>query len=203
MRQYKAEKEAIRLINIMGALPIEQVHTFLKNKNTFKDFNPFEVMRQLERENIILFDYGDKCYKVAKGMQKDYAKVCAMAVYNEFAKSAEFRFSEAIYPFDYVFEDNNRLFQLINFSERGPYKLNFRRSMKDYSGEATYKIIPIIMLINMSMNALKERDSNGELYLLPKENFWVALVDYKDKGGQGCEVTVKKKLCKGGCLNEY
>lgn len=197
--QYRAEKQLIRILDMFTALPYNQIDKYLKAKNPYADFNSKDAIRSLLRERIIYYSKDDKCYKIIQRAKKDFSSICAFAVYNEFSKSPEDKLSKAIYPFDYVFEDNGRLFQLIDYSKNGPYKLNFRRAMQGYD-DVTYKIIPIIMLINTGLDVLKERDKDGNYYLLPKDDFYVAFVEYTPGENDIDTVTVRKKKFTGGSI---
>ena len=199
--QYIAERQALRVLELFDAVPYFLLEEFLVNKNPEEDFDPQAVVNYLLRERMVCYNPKNKCYSLARNIKKDFSKVAALAVYNEFAKDRAEKVAKARYPFDYVFEDLNRIMVLIDYSKDGPYKLNFMNQM-DLSCDEKYRLVPIIMLINSSIDVLKERNENGRLYLLPKEDFYVAEVLYKTREKGSDIIGISKQQYQGGTLDK-
>lgn len=167
--------EVIELLQFFGGLPLEQVRRYLKKyvKAPFPDSS----VKVLTDSKTIYYDKEDEYIYLYKGTAKNPRSTCAFEVYLQMCKDNSFRFSHAKYPFDYIFEVDNKLYQIIDFSSEGIYKLNFRKHQAQTS-DANYDIIPIIMLINTPKSELLIRNNLGEPYLLPEGEYIIAHIRY-------------------------
>ena len=201
--QFKAERYAVKMLRLFDTIPYNLMEQFLEKKNKhLPDYKAKETLKSLLSKRIVMYSPADKCYRLIGKIPKNIDKICAFAVYLHLSKTNEVKIHFADYPFYYIFQDNHRLFQLINYSDDGVYKLNFRKNMQNEKSEF-YNVIPVIMMINSTASPFKDVDSSGNLSLIPREDYYIANVTFVPTSNDLDKIEVSIKKYKGGTLNEY
>lgn len=199
--QYREDQQVMHALRLFSTIPYNLLEEFLRKKNNVPFFEPKECLKRMLVEKYIYYSAKDKCYRAIDRYPKQINKICSFATYLHFCRNDEEKIELARYPFDYIFEDNKKLFQLIDFAKDGVYKLRFRKEMEQ-QGEST-EVIPIIMLINSNLDVLKEMDQHGNYTLIPKQDYQVAFVSYAPGDGEADTVAVTSKRFRGGTFIEY
>ena len=199
--RYTEDRQVMHALKLFSTIPYNLMEEYLRKKNNSPGFEPKESLKRLINDKSIYYSSTDKCYRGIDRYPKQINKICALAAYMHFCKNAEEKIEFARYPFDYIFEDNKRLFQLIDYSEDGAYKLRFHRAM-EVTGD-TDSVIPIIMLINSGLDSISDMNSDGNYTLIPREDYRVAFVTYKPGIDEPDYVSVVSKRYRGGSFEEY
>ena len=200
--EYKAERNAIKILRLFDTIPYTLMEQFLVQKNPHHEYKEKETLGTLLSKRLVSYSPTDKCYRLIKQLPKNSDKICALAAYLHFARSSEVKIHYADYPYDYVFEDNRKLYLLINYSTDGIYKLNFRRNMRKEEKD-DYPVIPIIMTINSNANPFANVESTGNMSIIPPEDYYIVNVSYTPGQNMPDNVSVTAKKYKGGTLDEY
>ena len=194
-----SHKAIVKLMKTFGTIPLELIEKYVVS--ICEDYYAKRALLALTESNVIYYDRSDMYYKLYRGMEKDIFAACAFRVYLKFGKSGDHRIARASYPFDYVFEEKDRLYQIINCSDRGIFKLNFRKQMEKETAD-TYQVIPILMFVNESEDTvLKQMDYEGRYFLIPREEYIVAHITYIP--GKPDKFDIRCESYKGGCLHGH
>ena len=170
-QEYMAAQRVIRALEIFDALPLSLLRKYLEQNDDPEKASA--TLKYLIRERLVNYERAGKYVSNVCGYEIDIRKIAAFSVYLNLARYEKGRISKARYPFDYTFEIGNRIFPLIDYDENGPRKLNYMRWMRMPRSEE-YMVIPVIMIVNDEIEILREKNADGELYLIPKEKFLVA-----------------------------
>ncbi len=201
--QYEAERQVVEILELFDAVPARLITKFLMSKDSIKKCEPDERLKYLTHEKIIHYGLKDRCYRIFPNAKKDAYKISAFSVYlylSRMTRSQDVKISEAVDPFDYVFEMKKKTFLLINYASNGAYKLKRLNNMSA-EGEK-YAVTPVIMLVNTPIEVLKEIDNKGAYSLLPTSDYLVANVDYSIKEGMADQALVRCTAYMGGTLTK-
>ncbi len=174
-QEYLAGQDVIEALKIFDALPAPLVRKYLELND--EPEKAAGALKYLTHERLVNYHRAGNYVNCVFGFETDIHKSAAFSVYLNLARSQKGNISKARYPFDYTFEIGNRIFPLIDYDENGPRKLNFMRWMRMPSSEE-YIVIPVIMIVNSPVEILSEKNAEGDLYLIPKEKFLIASVDF-------------------------
>jgi hypothetical protein len=195
----KSQRAIVKLLKTFGTIPLELIEKYVVS--ICEDYYAKRALLALTESNVIYYDKQDMYYKLYRGMEKDPAAACAFRVYLKLGKSGDHRVAKAAYPFDYIFEEKDTLYQIINCSDRGIFKLNFRKQMEVETPD-TYQVTPILMFVNESeRNVLGQTDYDGRYFLIPKEDYLIAHVTYIP--GRPDQFDIRIRKCTGGTTNGY
>lgn len=197
-----AQRHVVKALRLFEAIPYNLLEKFIETKEPNMSDKPKYLLYEMIGDKIINYSTNDKCYRVIQNIPKSIDKICAFAVYLHFARSPEVKVYYADYPFDYIFEDNQRLFQLINYSDEGLYKINFRRNMRIDKEVEPYSLIPVIMQVNGKGNPFNNREFAGDKSYIPKEDYYIANVSYRNNPNGLDDIRVTSVKYKGGTTSE-
>lgn len=116
------------------------------------------------------YDKNDEWCYLFQGHPQNYAGPFVLDIIDRLGGGSPLRIAKAVYPFDYIFEAENNLYQVIDCFNEGIYKLNFRKHMKDTYEQKEHPIIPILMMRNKSIHEIsRELYPEGEFYFATAE----------------------------------
>lgn len=171
----RQKRLTMHLLSIFDALPLPLIQEWLlkidKEQVDIKSFNTWSYTGHIytNREKNYCYMY--------HGMNENYTNDCIAYMCLQLLSPGEHRISRACYPFDYIIEHDHKTYQIINFEQEGKFKLRFRKNM-DEQHTTPEDIIPMIVLINNSIDALKEKDSQGRYSLIPAQDYVIAEISY-------------------------
>lgn len=173
---YPAEgtKYIQNLLQTFGALPAVYVMRWLERHQPDAGRTDRIELRELSRTSKIYYDpKTDYCYQVY-GLNYDLNDTICFAAILALLDTGEFHVGKANYPFDYIAEHNEKLYQIINFTENGPYKLRFRRNL---AAEIKADTIPLI-IVNDNQKDFTMIDYNGNMEFVPDQDYVIARFKY-------------------------
>ena len=195
MSEYGLEtkKFVISTLREYGAVPANLLLSWAKRNGYVQADESALVF--LSKEGSICYNRKSGIVTLYFGMPEDVRKSASLYAMMHFMNVDETHISPARYPFDFIFEHQERLFQLIDCSDRGRFKLRFRSKM---SGDALKGTVPMLLLVNQDYSVIEEYE--GGERILPEEDYVIAKVriNPKEKGNM---FSVQFFSQEGGCLN--